>query len=349
MVGSAIVRSLKSKGYTNLIGKSSKELNLRNQAQVETFFEKEKPEYVFLAAAKVGGINANEIYPAEFIYDNMMIEFNIIHAAYQNDVKKLIFLGSSCIYPKYAEQPMKEDALLTGSLEPTNEPYAIAKISGLKMCDYYRRQYGCDFISAMPTNLYGPNDKYNLETSHVLPALIRKIHLAKCLETNDFKAIRNDLKTRPFSVETKYDSNLSDNGIKELLNTFGIKVINSVSSVSSVANKVTLTLWGSGSPYREFLYVDDLSDAILFLMDNYSDYGHVNVGTGKDITIKELAQIIKEIIGFKGKLEWDKSKPDGTPQKLLYINKINGLGWSHKIEIRKGIEKIVKNYSEVKK
>ena len=344
LVGSAIIRKLKKEGYKNLVFTPYPEYDLRNQQQVNDFFAKEKPEYVFIAAAKVGGINANEIYPAEFIYDNIMIEFNIIHAAYKNNVKKLLFLGSSCIYPKYAEQPMKEDALLTGSLEPTNEPYAIAKISGLKMCDYYRRQYGCDFISAMPTNLYGPNDNYNLETSHVLPALIRKIHLAKCLENNDFKAIRKDLKTRPFSVETKYDSNWSDNGIKELLNSFGIKVINSVSSVNSVANKVTLTLWGSGSPYREFLHVDDLTDALLFLMNNYSDYGHVNVGTGKDITIKNLAELIKDIVGFKGNIKWDTSKPNGTPRKLLDVDKLNKLGWQRKIKLKNGLKTNYKKY-----
>ncbi|MBL7094317.1 GDP-L-fucose synthase [candidate division KSB1 bacterium] len=341
LVGSAIVRKLRSEGYNNLVFTQYPEYDLRNQKQVNDFFAKEKPEYVFIAAAKVGGINANETYPAEFVYDNMMIEFNTIHAAYQNDVKKLLFLGSSCIYPKYADQPMSEDELLTGELEPTNEPYAIAKISGLKMCDYYRRQYRCDFISAMPTNLYGPNDNYNLETSHVLPALIRKIHLAKCLENNDFKAIRKDLKTRPFSVETKYDSNWSDNGIKELLNSFGIKVINSVSSVNSV---VSLTLWGSGSPYREFLHVDDLTDALLFLMNNYSDYGHINVGTGKDITIKNLAEMIKGIVGFQGKIEWDTSKPDGTPRKMLDVSKLNDEGWRENISLEDGITKVYEKY-----
>ena len=344
LVGSAIVRKLKSNGYHNLVFTPYPEYDLRNQQQVNEFFEKEKPEYVFIAAAKVGGINANETYPAEFIYDNMMIEFNIIHAAYKNNAKKLLFLGSSCIYPKYAEQPIKEDALLTGSLEPTNEPYAIAKISGLKMCDYYRRQYGCDFISAMPTNLYGPNDNYNLETSHVLPALIRKIHLAKCLENNDFKAIRKDLKIREFLVEKDYNPNWKNNDILNLFNDFGISIDNKNNSVSSVNSVVSLTLWGSGSPYREFLHVDDLADALLFLMNNYSDYGHINVGTGKDITIKNLSELIKNIVGFKGNIKWDTSKPNGTPRKLLDVTKLNEQGWKEKISLNNGIENIYKKY-----
>ena len=267
-----------------------------------------------------------------------MIEFNVIHSAYKYKVKKLLFLGSSCIYPKNCHQPIKEEYLLTGSLETTNEPYALAKISGLKMCDYYREQYGCDFISAMPTNLYGLNDNYNLETSHVLPALIRKMHLAKGLEQNDFNAIRTDLKSKPFSNKELYSDNLSREDIERLLNTFGIFLIN------SKFNEVELTLWGSGKPYREFLYVDDLSEALLFLMNNYSDNGHINIGTGKDLTIKELSLIIKNIVGFKGKLVWDTSKPDGTPRKLLDVKKIHNLGWFEKIDLNDGIRKVYNTY-----
>lgn len=366
MVGSAIVRKLESEGYHNLLFTPYPDYDLRNQAQVDDFFEKEKPDYVFLAAAKVGGILANDTYKAEFIYDNMMIEFNIIHAAYMHKVKKLLFLGSSCIYPKNCPQPIKEDYLLTGPLEPTNEPYAIAKIAGLKMCDYYRYQYGCDFISAMPTNLYGPNDNYNLETSHVLPALIRKMHLAKCLENDDYDAIREDLKSRPFSVEKKYNPNWTEQDIIELLSDYGIIYSgstkknrkNSENLCKSVVNKkicenlcksvVSLTLWGSGSPYREFLYVDDLADALLFLIKNYSDYGHLNVGTGRDITIKELAYLIKEIVGFEGKIQWDTSKPDGMKRKLLEVSRLDKTGWNYKTDLMYGIDKIYEGYCNVK-
>jgi GDP-L-fucose synthase len=284
MVGSAIVRNLKEKGYTNIVGKTSEELDLVRQLDVESFFEDEKPEYVFLAAAKVGGINANNTYPAEFIYNNLMIEANIIHAAYKYGVKKLLFLGSSCIYPKMAPQPIKEEYLLTGLLEPTNEAYAIAKISGIELCKFYRRQYGCDFISAMPTNLYGVNDNFNLETSHVLPALIRKFHEAK---------INKD---------------------KEVV------------------------LWGTGKPKREFLYVDDLADASVFLMNNYNDEIHVNIGTGEDIEIRELAEIIKEIVGFDGEVVNDLSKPDGTPRKLLDVNLLESKGWKYSTSLREGIK-----------
>jgi len=338
MVGSAIVRKLKSEGYDNLVFTPWPEYDLRDQQKVNEYFKNEKPEYVFLAAAKVGGIMANDTYKAEFIYDNMMIEFNIIHASYLNEVKKLLFLGSSCIYPKNCPQPIKEEYLLTGPLEQTNEPYAVAKIAGLKMCDYYRYQYGCDFISAMPTNLYGPNDNYNLETSHVFPALIRKIHLAKCLEKQDFDAIRKDLQKRAFSGKEKYHPDWSEKDLIYQLKKFGI------TSENNDISKVILTLWGSGSPYREFLYVDDLTDALLYLMNNYSDYGHMNVGTGKDCTIKELANLIKEIIGFKGKIQWDVSKPDGTPRKLLDVTKINKSGWSHKIILEEGILNIYNHY-----
>lgn len=343
LVGSAIVRKLRSEGYDNLVFTPYPEYDLRDQAQTNEFFEKEKPYYVFVAAAKVGGILANDTYKAEFIYDNMMIECNIIHAAYKNKVKKLLFLGSSCIYPKNCPQPMKEEYLLTGPLEPTNEPYAIAKISGLKMCDYYRNQYGCDFISAMPTNLYGPNDNYNLETSHVLPALIRKMHLAKCLENQDFKAIRKDLKARPFSVAKNFNPNWQKDDLVTLLKKYGIELLPTANRQLPTGN-CQLTLWGSGSPYREFLHVDDLTDALLFLMNNYSDYGHVNVGTGRDIKIKELADIIKNIIGFQGIIKWDQTQPDGTPRKLLNIDKLDKLGWENKINLNEGINKVYSKY-----
>lgn len=290
LVGSAIMRTLAANGYTNIITRSVDELDLRNQEVVNRFFAQEKPQYVFLAAAKVGGIHANNTYPAEFIYDNMMIEFNIIHAAYQNQVNKLLFLGSSCIYPKMAQQPIKEEYLLTGSLEPTNEAYAIAKIAGLELCKFYRRQYGCDFISAMPTNLYGINDNFDLNSSHVLPALIRKFHEAKM----------ND--------------------------------------------KPEVELWGTGKPLREFLYVDDLADALLHLMNNYSEEIHVNVGTGEDISIHELALIIKDVVGFTGNLKYDGTKPDGTPRKLLDVTRLNQSGWSYKTSLREGIEKVYQWY-----
>ncbi|PJA07129.1 MAG: GDP-fucose synthetase [Flavobacteriales bacterium CG_4_10_14_0_2_um_filter_32_8] len=292
MVGSAILRKLKADGFTNFILKTSTELNLINQQDVNDFFATEKPTYVFLAAAKVGGILANNTYRADFIYQNLMIESNIIHAAYVNKVTKLLFLGSSCIYPKMALQPLKEEYLLTNTLEYTNEPYAIAKIAGIKMCEAYRNQYNCNFISAMPTNLYGPNDNYDLKNSHVLPALIRKFHTAKINGDN------------------------------------------------------TVELWGTGSPMREFLHVDDLAEACIFLMQNYHEEQFVNIGTGTDITIKDLALLIKEIVGFSGKLTFDYTKPDGTPKKLLDVTKINQLGWRHKITLHEGIKKV---YEEVKK
>jgi GDP-L-fucose synthase len=291
MVGSALVRNLQSKGFTNLITRTSAELDLRDKFAVNEFFQKEKPLYVFLAAAKVGGINANNIYRAEFIYDNLMIEANVIHAAYKNDVKKLLFLGSSCIYPKMAPQPLKEDSLLTGLLEPSNEPYAIAKIAGIKLCDAYRAQYGCNFISVMPSNLYGINDNYNLENSHVLPALLRKIIIAK--KNND----------------------------------------------------PTVTIWGTGSPRREFLYVDDLADACIYLMQNYNEAGFINIGTGRDVTIMELANLIKKIVDYNGIIETDITKPDGTPRKLLDVTKLKNLGWQASVPLEKGI-KIV--YEDVK-
>lgn len=285
MVGSAIVRNLRNKGFENIITKSSKDLDLRSQKEVFTFFETEKPEYVFLVAAKVGGIYANNAYPAEFLYDNMMIQNNVIHAAHVHNAEKLLFLGSSCIYPKMAPQPLKEDYLLTGALEPTNEAYAIAKIAGLKMCQYYKQQYGANFISAMPTNLYGINDNFNLQNSHVLPALLRKF------------------------IEAKHN------------------------------NEQDVVVWGSGSPMREFLFVDDLAEACVFLMMNYNDGETINIGTGEDVTIKELAETIKEIVGFSGSLVFDATKPDGTPRKLLDVSKINNLGWKHEVSLKEGIQK----------
>ncbi|TXI68129.1 MAG: GDP-L-fucose synthase [Flavobacterium sp.] len=285
MVGSAIVRTLEAKGYSNIVVKSSKELDLKNQQAVHDFFNQEQPEYVFLAAAKVGGIHANNTYPATFIYDNIMIQSNVIQAAYDFNVKKLLFLGSSCIYPKFAPQPIKEEYLLTGSLEPTNEAYAIAKIAGLKMCQFYKQQYGCNFISAMPTNLFGVNDNFNLENSHVLPALLRKF------------------------IEAKQN------------------------------NKQEVTIWGSGTPKREFLFVDDLAEACLFLMENYNGNETVNIGTGEDVSIKELAETIMKIVGFEGNLIFDASKPDGAPRKLLDVSKINTLGWKHQTNLEEGIQK----------
>lgn len=291
MVGSAIVRKLQREGYTQLLMKTSAELDLCNQQQVNEFFKKENPQYVFLAAAKVGGIQANNIYRAEFLYNNLMIEANVIHAAYVHKTEKLFFLGSSCIYPKLALQPLKEEYLLSGFLEPTNEPYAIAKIAGIKLCEAYRDQYGCNFISAMPTNLYGPNDNYDLNNSHVLPALIRKFHEAK-----------NE-------------------------------------------NRSEVEIWGTGTPRREFLHVDDLADACYFLMQNYNEKQFVNVGTGTDVTIAELAEMVKTSVGFKGELKFNTGKPDGTPRKLLDVSKLHQLGWKHKIELHEGIDSV---YAEVK-
>jgi len=290
MVGSAIMRNLQNKGYNNIVTRTSKELDLRNQQAVADFFESEKPEYVFLAAAKVGGIQANNIYRADFIYENLMIQNNVIHSSYVNSVKKLMFLGSSCIYPKMAPQPLKEEYLLTGLLEETNEPYAIAKIAGIKMCESYKRQYGCNFISVMPTNMYGPNDNYNLNNSHVLPALIRKFHDAK-------------------------ESNLP-----------------------------SVEMWGTGKPMREFLHADDLGDACVFLMNTYDGEQFVNIGSGTDLTIKDLALLIKDIVGFKGEIIHDLSKPDGTPRKLMDVSYLHSLGWKHKIELPEGIKQVYDDF-----
>lgn len=292
MVGSAIHRKLLSEGFTNIIVRTSSALDLRVQEPVNEFFETERPEYVFLAAAKVGGILANNIYRADFLYQNLMIQSNVIHSAYATGVKKLMFLGSSCIYPKMAPQPMREDYLLTGLLEPTNEPYAIAKIAGIKMCDAYRAQYGCNFISVMPTNLYGPNDNYDLQNAHVLPTLIRKFHEAK------------------------------QNG------------------------DPAVTIWGTGTPKREFLHADDLASACFFLMENYNEEGLVNIGTGEDVTITELAMLIKEIVGYEGALVYDHAKPDGTPRKLLDVSKLTQLGWKYSIDLKDGLKSVYDDYKK---
>lgn len=284
LVGSAIVRNLQSKGYNNIVGRTHKELELTDQQAVRAFFEEEKPDVVVLAAAKVGGINANNTTPAEFIYDNLQVQCNVIQCCHQYGVKKLLFLGSTCIYPKMAPQPIPEDALLTGPLETTNEAYAVAKIAGMEMCKFYKRQYGDDFISCMPTNLYGPHDNYDLKGSHVLPAMIRKFHEAK------------------------------------------------------LNNAPSVELWGTGTPLREFLYVDDMADACVFLLENYDGEQHVNIGTGKEVTIRELAEMVKKTVGFEGKIIWNDSMPDGTPRKLTDVTKLHALGWRHKVELEEGIQ-----------
>jgi len=348
LVGSAITKNLQSKGYANLVFRTIDELDLTNQADVEAFFYEEKPEYVILAAAKVGGIVANNMYRGQFIYENMQIQNNVIHQSYVHGVKKLLFLGSTCIYPKLAPQPMPEDCLLTGPLEYTNEPYAIAKIAGLKMCEAYNLQYGTNFISVMPTNLYGPNDNFNLETSHVLPAMVRKIHLAKCLEENNWRAIRADLKKRP--VEG-VDGSASGEEILAILEKYGISAIPYHSGYSC-----TLALWGTGSPKREFLWSEDMADACVFLLENrnFEDVTaicgdeirntHINIGTGKEVTIKKLSQLIKKEIGFKGEILFDTDKPDGTMRKLTDPSKLHGLGWQHKIELEEGVRLMYGHY-----
>jgi len=351
MVGSAILRKLQAEGYDSFVFRTSKELDLRHQQAVKTFFEAEKPEYVFLAAAKVGGIAANNTYRAEFLYDNLMIQSNIIHSSYLTGVKKLLFLGSSCIYPKLAPQPLKEEYLLTGELEETNEPYAIAKIAGIKMCDAYRDQYGCNFISAMPTNLYGPNDNYNLETSHVLPALMRKMHLGKAIENNDWQSIQSDLNKYPIEGVTGESSKAK---IKTILSKYGVRYAKNNTAPSGTAERSRsivdvpvpseVEVWGDGTPMREFLHVDDLADACLFLMNNYNDPGFVNIGTGMDITIKELAGMIKEIVGFKGEIVWDETKPNGTPRKLMDMGKMERLGWRYSLSLSQGIVKDIASY-----
>ncbi len=369
LVGSAIINKLVDKGYSNIIGTYNTRkpdfpyplsptpypltlipLDLTNQSATEQFFQEHKPEFVFLAAAKVGGILANNTYKAEFIYENMAIALNVIHSAYKYGGKKLLNLGSSCIYPKFCPQPMKEEYLLTGELEPTNEPYAIAKIAAIKLCRYYNEQYGTNFISAMPTNLYGPNDNFNLETSHVLPALLRKFHLAKMLEERNFEGIIEDLKMRPIGFGLSLSDNPDKKEVLEILSKLGITIPYPLSPTPYPLSP-TITLWGTGSPYREFLHVDDLADACIFLMENInaSDLSpiadfFINIGTGKDLTIRELAQLIKNIVGFKGDIVWDTSKPDGTPRKLLDVSRIKELGWQPKISLEEGIRRV---YEEV--
>lgn len=336
MVGSAIKRNLEAKGFTNFVTRSFDELDLLDSQAVAQFFSDEKPEFVVLAAAKVGGIIANNIYRAQFIYENLMIQNNVIHQSYLHGVKKLLFLGSSCIYPRLAEQPMREDALLTGVLEPTNEPYAIAKIAGIKMCEAYHAQYGCNFISIMPTNLYGQNDNYDLEKSHVLPALIRKMYLGKCLMQNDLTALRSDLNKRPIEG---VDGSFSDDVILNLLNKYGI---------SSSNGEVSITLWGTGSPMREFLHVDDMADSSVYLLLNYdapdTTPSHVNAGCGEDVSIKELSEMVRKEVQYQGKIIWDTNKPDGTPRKLLDVSKLNGLGWKPSISLEEGIKRVVGAY-----
>ena len=385
LVGSAIVKNLESKGYTNIITRTHKELDLINQKSVEEFFEKEKPEYVILAAAKVGGIVANNTYRADFIYENLQIQNNVIHQSYVHKVKKLLFLGSTCIYPKNAPQPMSEDSLLTSPLEYTNEPYAIAKIAGIKMCESYNIQYGTNFISVMPTNLYGPNDNFDLETSHVLPALIRKIHLGKCLESvkweelsvkkdENWELIKQDLNKNPIKCVKCYElgakkedkiitGKSSKQEILDVLEEYGIRLHNTeFVTPNTNLNKVQIEIWGSGNPRREFLYSEDMADACVFLLKNidFKDIlnteclthtaknevrnTHINIGTGKDISIKELAELIKNIIGFKGELYFNTEKPDGTMKKLTDVSKLNSLGWKYKMDLESGIKEMYKWY-----
>ena len=385
MVGGALIRALIKNGYTDIIGsyhsrrpdsslllpegfdlsssisdellitphdsRQSRlsphalrltKIDLTDQSSVHSFFQTHQPDNVYLAAAKVGGIHANNTYPAEFIYQNLIMEANVIHASHQTGVQKLLFLGSSCIYPKLAEQPMREDSLLTGTLEPTNEPYAIAKIAGIKICESYNRQYGTDFRSVMPTNLYGPGDNFDLENSHVIPALLRRIHLGKCMEQNDWKGIRADLNARPIN---EVDGAASRDAILDLLQKHGINTFSSLTS--DHCPLVTVSIWGSGRPKREFLHVDDMADACVYVM-NLSDHiyarhtspmlSHINVGTGKDCTIQELAETVSRVTGFQGKLAFDASKPDGTPRKLLDVSRLGSLGWNAKIGLEDGLK-----------
>ncbi len=382
LVGSALWKNLLAKGYTNLIGRSSDELNLIDTLAVNAFFEKEKPEYVILAAAKVGGIVANSTYRGEFIYENLMIQNNVIHAAWMNKVTKLLFLGSTCIYPRDAPQPMPEDCLLTGPLEYTNEPYAIAKIAGIKMCESYNLQYGTNFISVMPTNLYGPNDNFDLEKSHVLPAMLRKMYLGKCLEENNFDAIREDLNKRPIEeangrLGDPANGRMGEDEILKILDKYGITLSPSPSHPLTISpshlQKVSVEIWGSGSPKREFLWSEEMADACVYLMEHtdFEDLNpcnqsesvqsvpgpcntpqstpsafreirntHINIGTGKEISIRDLAYLIREKVGFKGDLVFNTSKPDGTMRKLTDPSKLHNLGWHHQIEIEEGIEKV---------
>ena len=340
LVGSAIWKNLQDKGYTNLIGRTHKELDLLDGMAVRQFFDEEQPEYVFLAAAFVGGIMANSIYRADFIYKNLQIQQNIIGESFRHNVKKLLFLGSTCIYPRDAEQPMKEDVLLTSPLEYTNEPYAIAKIAGLKMCESFNLQYGTNYIAVMPTNLYGPNDNFDLERSHVLPAMIRKIHLAHCLKEGNWEAVRKDMNQRPVEG-VNGDSSKED--ILAILKKYGI-------------SETEVTLWGTGTPLREFLWSEEMADASVFVMehvdfkDTYKEGSkdirncHINIGTGKEITIRQLAERIVETVGYQGKLTFDSSKPDGTMRKLTDPSKLHSLGWHHKIEIEEGVQRMYEWY-----
>lgn len=345
LVGSAITRKLQMDGFTNLILKGREELDLRDQAAVEDFFMKERPEFVFLAAAKVGGIMANNTYRADFIYENLQIQNNIIHSSYKSGVRKLLFLGSSCIYPREAPQPMKEDSLLTSPLEYTNEPYAIAKIAGIKMCESYNIQYGTDYIAVMPTNLYGPNDNYNLENSHVLPALIRTMHLGKLIMEGNMAGVREDLLKRPIG---SVDLSVNDAQLHAQFERFGIY---------TQSAEVEIKLWGSGTPLREFLHSDDLAEAVLFVMNNISfadivkERGlkeirntHLNIGSGVDLPIAELAKKVKEIVGFKGQISWDSSKPDGTYRKLMDVGGLAALGWKARITLDDGIRMVYNQY-----
>jgi GDP-L-fucose synthase len=384
LVGSAILRNLQSKGYTNIIGRTLAELDLRNQQAVADFFAAEKPEYVILAAAKVGGIMANNIYRADFIYENLMVQNNVIHQAYVNGVKKLLFLGSTCIYPKEAPQPMKEEYLLTGPLESTNEPYAIAKIAGIKMCESYNIQYGTNFLSVMPTNLYGPNDNFDLEKSHVLPALLRKVHLGKLLEEGNFTALAEDLQIedrRRRSVDEEEDRK-TEEVIKTVLAGIGVSStvprsssssrdpgVSSTdlllrSSSSSIDSSVTVEIWGSGTPMREFMWSEDMADACVYLMEREdrssvipTDVGtpsltanipggtsFFNIGTGIEISIRDLAHLVKKIVGFRGDLLFNASKPDGTMRKVTDVSKLHSLGWQHKVDLEEGINKLYQWY-----
>ena len=342
LVGSAIWNNLKSRGYNNLVGRTHRELDLLNGAAVKEFFDKEQPEAVVLAAAHVGGIMANLTYRADFIYENLQIQQNVIGESFRHGVKKLLFLGSTCIYPRMAPQPMAEECLLTSELEYTNEPYAIAKIAGLKMCESFSLQYGCNYIAVMPTNLYGPNDNFHLENSHVLPAMIRKVYLAKCLNEGNWEAVRKDLNKRP--VE-KIDGSATEGDITTILAKYGIR-------------KESVTLWGTGSPMREFLWSEEMADAsvhVLLNVDFKDTYDknqkevrncHINVGTGKELTIREVAEKIVKTIDFKGQLLWDATKPDGTPRKLTDVSKLHRLGWHHKVEIDEGVRRLYEWYVE---
>jgi len=344
LVGSAILKNLQAKGYTNFVTRTSKELDLRNEQAVAAFFVQEKPDYVFLAAAKVGGIVANSTYRADFIYENLMIQNNVIHQSFVHGVKKLLFLGSTCIYPRDARQPMDENELLTAPLEYTNEPYAIAKIAGLKMCESYNLQYGTNYIAVMPTNLYGPNDNFDLVKSHVLPALIRKVFLGKCIEEGNWQAISNDLNKRHIGT---MNGTVSQAEILAELSKYGVSV--------TPENKVTVEIWGTGAPLREFLWSEEMADACVFVMEkvDFADLKgdskeirncHINIGTGKELTIKQLAELIQKTVGFQGQLKFNTDKPDGTMRKLTDPSKLNSLGWKHQIEIEEGVQRLYEWY-----